>query len=216
VAYKENCAAACIESDMIHRAEELLAQIEPEHPTASVYNLLGQVAALKGERVRAEISYTMGLERDPGNPDITVNLALLHRERGQHEAARDLLLSLLAERPNHLRAAVLLQRLRDERERRLSCATCGREWWVPKELSPQPALRIRGEPPSDAPAGRCPSCRNLYCVGCASAHVREMRFHCPDCDEALKLSEDSLKWLLARALQRPAEGTATPPAGVSP
>ncbi len=65
-AYKENCAAACIELDMVHRAEELLAQVEPEHPSASVYNLLGQVAALKGERARAELAYSAGLEREPG------------------------------------------------------------------------------------------------------------------------------------------------------
>jgi len=201
--YKQNCAAACIETDMVHRAEELLAQIEPDHPTASVYNLLGQVAALKGERARAELSYTMALERDPGNPDITVNLAILQRERGHNDAARDLLLALLARSPGHPRATGLLQRIRDEKEHRLSCAVCGREWWVPRELSAQPALRVRGEPPADAPAGRCPRCGKLYCVGCASAYVRELRFYCPDCGETLKLSEDALKWLLARALEKP-------------
>jgi hypothetical protein len=32
-----------------------------------------------------------------------------------------------------------------------------------------------------------------------------MRFFCPDDGEHLKLSEDSLKWLLARALDAPPE-----------
>ena len=199
-AYKENCAAACIELDMVHRAEELLAQVEPDHPTASVYNLLGQVAALKGERARAELSYSEGLRRDPGNPDITVNLALLLRERGRHADARDLLLSLLSEHPGHARARSLLDRIRAEREERIVCAVCGREWWAPRDLPPQSPLRVRGEPPADAPAGRCPACRKVYCVGCASAHLREMRFYCPDDGEFLRLSDDSLKWLLARAL----------------
>jgi len=198
--YKENCAAACIELDMVHRAEELLAQIEPEHPSASVYNLLGQVAALKGERARAEVAFSAGLERDPGNPDISVNLAGLHRERGKHDAARDLLLSVLSSHPGHARARSLLDRIRAEREQKIQCATCGREWWVPRDLPPQPALRVRGEPPADAPAGRCPACAKVYCVGCAAAHLREMRFYCPDDGEYLKLSEDSLKWLLARAI----------------
>jgi tetratricopeptide (TPR) repeat protein len=198
--YKENCAAACIELDMVHRAEELLAQIEPEHPSASVYNLLGQVAVLKGERARAEAAFSAGLEREPANPDIAVNLALLHRERGRHDQARDLLLSVLSRHPGHARARSLLDRIRAEREQRFQCAACGREWWAPKDLPPQPALRVRGEPPAEAPAGRCPACAKVYCVGCAQAHLREMRFFCPDDGEYLKLSEDSLKWLLARAI----------------
>ena len=198
--YKENCAAACIEVDMIHRAEELLAQVEPEHPSPSVYNLLGSVAVLKGERARAEAAYNAGLALDRGNADIAVNLALLHRERGNHEKAKDLLLGVLSAKPGHARARQLLSRIRDEHERRLACAVCGREWWVAKDLPPQPALRIRGEPPAEAPAGRCPTCGKVYCVSCASAHVREMRFYCPDCGDFLKLSEDALKWLLARAL----------------
>ena len=200
--YKENCAAACIEVDMVHRAEELLAQVEPEHPSASVYNLLGNVAVLKGERARAEEAYLAGLARDPGNPDLSVNLAMLSRERGNFDRARDLLLSVLSTTPGHARARQLLDRIRDERERKLVCDGCGREWWVPKDLPPQPAIRIRGEPPAEAPAGRCPKCQKLYCVACASAHVREMRFFCPDDDEYLKLSEDALKWLLARFVER--------------
>jgi tetratricopeptide (TPR) repeat protein len=201
-AYKENCAAACIEIDMVHRAEELLAQIEPDHPSASVYNLLGQVAALKGERARAELAFSEGLRRDPGNPDLTANLAIILRERGNYEGAKELLTTLLAaRRGGHERAAALLARMREERERRFVCASCGREWWAPKVLAPQPALRIRGEPPAEAPGGRCPRCERIYCVGCASANVRDMRFVCPHDEEFLKLSDDALKWLLRRALE---------------
>ncbi|HET6487763.1 MAG TPA: tetratricopeptide repeat protein, partial [Spirochaetia bacterium] len=69
---KENCAAACLQLDMVHRAEELLAQIEPEHPSASVYNLLGNVAVLKGETARGEVAYRTGLELDPENRDLSV------------------------------------------------------------------------------------------------------------------------------------------------
>ncbi|MGA2480469.1 MAG: tetratricopeptide repeat protein [Spirochaetia bacterium] len=198
--YKENCAAACLEVDMIHRAEELLSQVEPGHPSPSVYNLLGNVAVLKGERARAEAAYNAGLALDRGNADLAVNLALLHRERGNHVKAKELLLDVLVATPGHARARKLLDRIRDEREKMISCAVCGRQWWVERDLPPQPPLRIRGEPPAEAPAGRCPHCGKVYCVSCASAHVREMRFFCPDCNETLKLSEDSLKWLLARAL----------------
>jgi predicted RNA-binding Zn-ribbon protein involved in translation (DUF1610 family) len=109
-------------------------------------------------------------------------------------------LSFLSRHPGHARVKPLLERIRAEHEERLSCATCGREWWVPRELPPQPSIRIRGEPPADAPAGRCPQCGKIYCVGCASAHLRDMRFVCPDCGELLKLNEDSLKWLLAKSI----------------
>jgi predicted Zn-dependent protease len=206
--YPVNCAAACIGLDMVHRAEELLAQVEPAHPSAEIYNLLGQVAALKGERARAELAYGQGLALSPGDPDITMNLVQLHRERGNHDAARDLLVSLLEARPHDARARSALERLHDERDVRISCAACGRAWWAPKSLPPQPGIRVRGEPPAEAPAGLCPRCGKVYCVGCASAHLRDMRFHCPDCDVPLKLSTDALNWLLARAI----EGPQRPPA----
>ncbi len=126
---------------------------------------------------------------------------------GKHDAARDLLVSVLASHPGHARARSLLDRIRAERETRLACATCGREWWVPRDIPPQPALRIRGEPPADAPAGRCPACAKVYCVGCAAAHLREMRFFCPGDGEFLKLSEDALKWLLRKAIERPSSSS---------
>jgi predicted Zn-dependent protease len=200
-AYKLNCAAACIEIDMIHRAEELLAQVEPDHPSPTVYNLLGQVAFMKGERARAEAAYSAGLAIDPDSADLVMNSALLYRERGNFTAARDGLLSYLSRHPGAARISALLDKIRAEHEERLSCAACGREWWVPRDLPPQPAIRIRGEPPADAPAGRCPHCGRIYCVGCASAHLRDMRFVCPDCDEQLKLNEDSLKWLLSQSIR---------------
>jgi tetratricopeptide (TPR) repeat protein len=214
--YKENCAAACIEIDMVHRAEELLAQVEPEHPSPSVYNLLGQVAALKGERARGEIAFGQGLALDPGNPDLTMNLALVLRDSGRHERAKALLLELLSAHPEHARAAELLRRIRDDHELRITCANCGREWWAPRSLPTQPSLRIRGDPPAEAPAGRCPRCAKVYCVGCASAHVRDMRFYCPDDGESLKLAEDTLKWLLSRALEAmPAPGAPSTPSAAS-
>ena len=212
-AYKENCAAACIEIDMVHRAEELLSQVEPEHPSASVYNMIGTVAALKGEPARAELAYTAGLGLEPGNPDIATNLALLRLERGDWQKARAMAADVLADAPNHPRARALLAKIRERYEQRLLCAGCGREWWTPKDLPPQPGLTVRGEPPADAPAGRCPVCKKVYCVGCASAHLRESRFFCPGCGEFLRLSDDSLRWLLVRRLEEEKQAL-SPPGGL--
>ncbi len=199
-AYKENCAAACIELDMVHRAEELLAQVEQERPSASVYNLLGNVAVLKGELIRAEMAYTAGLGLEAGNVDLKINLAMLHLQKNDYGKGKEMLEGVLASNPGHPRAVKALERARTQHETLISCAQCGRQWWAPKNLPSQPGLKVRGEPPGDAPAGRCPVCGKVYCVSCASAHVKEMRFVCATCGETLKLSEDSLKWLLARAI----------------
>jgi len=199
--YKENCAAACIEIDMVHRAEELLGQVEEEHPSASVYNLLGNVAVLKGELIRAEMAYTAGLRLEPRNADLQINLAMLHLQKNEYGKAKEVLQSVLASTPGHPRATRVLERARAQRETLISCAQCGRQWWAPKDLPSQPGLKIRGEPPGDAPAGRCPICGRVSCVACASAHIRDMHFFCEYCGENLKLSEDSLKWLLARAIE---------------
>ena len=215
--YKENCAAECIQIDMVHRAEELLGQVEPARPSPSVYSLLGNVAVLKGESARAELAFTAGLGLDPDDPDLKVSLAQLHSERGRHEKAKSLLESALAVPPWHPRARQgreralqALDRLRAEREQRLACSACGREWWAPRDLPPQPGFRVRGEPPGEAPAGMCPKCGKLFCVRCASEHVREdLRLQCPDCGEPLKLSTDALKWLLARSLEG-ASGPSSP------
>jgi tetratricopeptide (TPR) repeat protein len=210
-AYKENCAAACIELDMVHRAEELLVQVEEVHPSASVYNLLGNVAVLKGELIRAEMAYTAGLGLEADNADLKINLAMLSLQRNDYAKARDLLESVITASPGHSRALRVLERARTQHETLISCAQCGRQWWAPRDLPSQPGLKVRGEPPGDAPAGRCPHCGKVFCVSCASAHVKDMRFVCADCGETLKLSEDSLKWLLARAIDAaPPPPTSTP------
>jgi len=155
---------------------------------------------LKGELIRAEMAFSAGLRLDPRNTDLTINLAMLHLQKNDYGKAKAMLEGVLAETPGHPRALRVLERARAQRETLISCAQCGRQWWAPKDLRSQPGLKIRGEPPGDAPAGRCPTCGRVYCVQCASAHIRDMRFFCGICGENLKLSEDTLKWLLARAV----------------
>jgi len=167
-----------------------------------VYNLIGNVAALRGERHRAELAWATGLSLDPGNPDIRANLAAQHLEHGSWQRSRELVDEVLRDRPDHDHARRLAERIRAQHERSLACSGCGRTWWVPRELGPQPSLTIRGEPPGEAPAGRCVNCGRLYCVACASAHVVESRLTCAACGGQLRLSDDALRWLLASALPR--------------
>ena len=181
-AYKENCAAACIELDMIHRAEELLAQVEPEHPSPSVYNLLGNVAILKGERARAEARLQcracpgQGQSRSCREPRAAAQRPWQPREGEGADARRA---------RGHTRSRAgpsLLERIRDEHEKKLACASCGRSGGSRRPASAA-APEHQRRAAAQAPAGRCPHCGKVYCVSCASAHVREMRFFCPDCNE---------------------------------
>lgn len=198
--YRENCASACLEIDMVHRAEELLYQCREEAPSASVYNLLGNAAARKGERQRAELAYVAGLNIDPDHPDLNTNLAALCLERGDLRSARSLAQRVLAADPGRARAAEILRRAADGLERNIDCAACGRRWRVPRDLPAQPSFSVHGEPPGDAPAGRCGKCGKVLCVACAASRVRDGRFLCPDCGEPLRLSDDGLRWLLSRSI----------------
>ncbi len=195
--YKENCASACLEVDMVHRAEELLSILQQSAPSVSVYNLLGTTAVRKGEYQRAELAYAAGLVLEPANPEISASLAMLHLERGRYPMARELLEEVLARHPGHAGTVALVERLRARYEIQLDCSVCGRKWWVPKDLPLQAPLTVKGELPGEAPAGRCPKCGKLYCISCASARLIDMRFHCADCAEPLKLSDNGLRYLVS-------------------
>ena len=111
VEYAENAASACIELDRILRAEELLGRLLETSPTASVYNLTGNLAALKGEYARAELSYRQALSLEPGNSEVSLNLASLYLATGDIAKARALAEEVLGREPRAARALGLLQRL---------------------------------------------------------------------------------------------------------
>jgi len=222
----ENLAAACLECDLVSRSEELLARVMEIAPSVSVLNRIGNLARLKGEYPRAEVSYRQAIEIDPDNLDMRLNLAELYLDRLKYTDARRLAQEVLARRelprspgpvtdappaaalgasdaasPVSLRAVRLLERLRRMTEVRFSCATCGKEWWAPRQVEEYGVLRLQGEPPGDSPAGQCPSCGSVYCVSCAKERVRDNRFVCPKCGENLKLSDDHLKYLVLQSLE---------------
>ena len=186
---------------MILRAEELLTRLLDGAPSPSVYNKVGILAGLKREHARAEAAFQEGLKLDPADRDLQLNLAALHLEREDYHRAREALERLLGQDPVFPGALRLQARLRAKYEVRHSCDTCGREWWTPREVPPQPALRIRGEPPGEAPAGRCETCGRVYCVACAEQHLEEGRFICPHDGKPLRFADERLKYLLRGYLQ---------------
>jgi tetratricopeptide (TPR) repeat protein len=194
--YMQNCAACCIELDMIMRAEELLNNLLEEQESASLYNLTGNLAFVTGELERARLAYLEGLKLEEDNREIKLNLLSLFIETDKGEKAGELLAEMRGWADPPERCAHLQDRFQERFEELLECSACGRQWRVPKKLPPQPAFTIRGEPPGEAPAGRCEQCGRVYCVACASEWVEDGRLMCPECNNRLRLNDDSLKYLL--------------------
>jgi tetratricopeptide (TPR) repeat protein len=194
--YMQNCAACCIELDMIMRAEELLNNLLEEQESAILYNLTGNLAVVTGELERARLAYLEGLKLEEDNREIKLNLLCLYIQTDKVEEARKLLAEMEGWENPPERYEQLQDRFRERFEELLECAGCGRQWRVPKRLPPQPSFTIRGEPPGEAPAGRCERCKRLYCIACASEWVEDGRLMCPECHTRLRLNDDSVKYLM--------------------
>jgi Flp pilus assembly protein TadD len=192
-----NCAAACIEADRILHAEEILTQLLQEKADARVSNLMGHAAQLKGELLRAEAAYIQALELEPDNQEIALNLATVQVQRRQFIEARSTLKKYLRD-SNHPRVIALNESVVEATEIVIQCKLCDRRWSADRRMVEQPRLKLSGELPDESPAGRCPECDEVYCIGCAKASLKDGRFFCPDCGVALKLSDNHLRCIVTR------------------
>jgi tetratricopeptide (TPR) repeat protein len=211
--YLENCARVCLEQDLVLRAEECLARLLETRPTPAAYALMGSAAAIRLQYDRAEASFREGLRLDPVNADLLASLVGLLVARGDYGGARgaaDLLDRAAAASPDALAKAIRArEKVRARFEERIRCNACSREWWVPRELEAQPALRARGDPPDNAPVGSCPECGGVYCAACAKASVVGSRFTCPACSVPLKMTDPRLAFLFRQSVDA-AGGSAAP------
>ncbi len=196
VSYLENCASACIKNDMISRAEELAVKLLDLTGSPSAYNIIGTVARIKGEYRRAEMSFLEGLRIEKDNEVLKLSLAELYLKRLDVEKALRLTEEILDKNSASHTARTLLNNIHKRYMKELSCSICGKNWRVPTNITPQPSLRVIGDVPDEAPAGRCNSCGRIYCVKCASGYIKGKRFTCPGCGEYLKFPDDSLRYLL--------------------
>ena len=192
-----NCAAACIESDRVLRAEEILGRILEDEHDSGAYNLMGNAALIKGEYARADAAYNEALKADPSNKDAAINLACLQVDRSNYEDARTTIEKHLSETESP-RLTAVKEKVRQETELEIVCCRCERMWKVDKNIADQPPLRLRGELPDESPAGQCPQCGKVFCISCAKATLAEGRFQCMDCGVSLKLSSEHLKMIVAR------------------
>lgn len=204
--YKENLASALIKQDYILAAEEILSSLMEEHLTSSTLEMVAQVAFRKGEYKRADASFIEAIKLEPMNFRILLNYGDFLYTRLDYKGAGALADKVLTEsdkegagtrKKESDDARALLAKIKTALNDKYECSSCGREWWVPKNISVIDVVRLHGEPNGESPAGKCKVCGKVYCVECAMNHIRESRFVCPDCDEYLKLSENYLKYLAA-------------------
>ena len=198
--YRMNCAAACLKVDMISRAEELYQDILEDAEDPFAMTGIGNCAWMKSEFLRAETAYTEAIRLEPGNPEAHENLIeLLITRRKFHEAAEAIGTAENTLSELSRRFLLLKERFQDAAFDTYRCACCGREWREAKSSDPVPPLRLHGEPPPEAPAGKCEKCGRVYCVACASERLDNSRFIC-ECGGGLKLNDPALRRIILREL----------------
>jgi hypothetical protein len=81
--------------------------------------------------------------------------------------------------------------------RKISCHKCNQNWFVPKNLTEGAKLTLKAMPPDNLPAGICPECNKIFCIGCAKEKLQDDgRFACLECGTNLKLQDSGIVYLL--------------------
>ncbi|HOX48154.1 MAG TPA: tetratricopeptide repeat protein [Spirochaetales bacterium] len=202
--YQTNLAAAYLELERFGDAEERLRRALDLGPEPRAYLLAGNLGAVYGDRIRAEAAYRLGLELAPGDSALLFALGRSYLSGGKSAKAEECRARLADVDAG--RAARLGEEILEATTVRTACASCGRVWRSPRVLPAQSAASIRAMPPDDSPAGACPTCGRVFCIACRKGHLAENRFTCPSCGEALKLSDDRLRYLVREHLRRARAG----------
>ncbi len=193
-----DCAANCLERDVINEADDLLSRAFESTTNERMYQLVSVLAGIKGEYTRAEVALLQGLEEFPDSPLLLYELSGVYVMTGKLEKAGKIA-DRLDKTGQPEKAALVREEVREAGTNKLVCSSCGREWRVPRDIPPQGSLKLRAQPPEDLPAGTCPECRDTVCIGCAKEHLGEDgRFRCAKCGVPLKLIDQNVLWLLGQ------------------
>jgi tetratricopeptide (TPR) repeat protein len=198
--YLCNRASCLIEEGLYGEADELLSQAHGIAPSPGILELIAYVASKKGEYQRAEAACTAALEMDPHHLGSLLSLGWIYAAAGRWEEMNDLIRrldELAVSGDAAVRRDELRTRYEDALTRLIPCASCGRQWRVPRDPAPAPPIRLFAIPPDDYPAGTCPECGKTYCIGCAKQNLdKDGRFLCPVCGKSLKLMNEGLKKII--------------------
>ena len=193
-----DCAANCLERDLISEADDLLSRAFESTTNDRMYQLIAVLAGKKGEYARAEIALIQGLEEFPDNPLLLHELSGVYIMTGKLDKAHTIA-DRLEKAGHRQKAEALRKEIHEAGTNKIVCSSCGREWRVPRDIPPQGSLTVHAMPPDDLPAGTCPDCRDTVCIGCAKEHLGEDgRFRCKQCGVPLKLIDQNVLWLLGQ------------------
>jgi len=197
--YETNLASVYLELDRYGDAEERIRKALDSGGSARTYLIAGDLGMAFGDRIRAEAAYRVGLESAPEDSALLMALGRCYLAGNEKQKAAGCADSL--EKLGDPRAAKLRAEILDATTELLRCAGCGRTWRVPKEIPAQSGESIRAMPPDESPAGICPRCGRIYCIGCRKNDLVDNRFVCPECGETLKLSDNRLRYLVREYLK---------------
>lgn len=199
--YILNLASVLCRLEQFSEAEGLLVQIYDKNPSPDVHLFLGDIVARRAEWARAEVIFVNGLEKHPREKSLLLALGGLYLYWHKYDKARAVMDTIVKAGLSG-ECGDFIERVRGLTEEKLVCAGCGRSWWVPAKLDDQGPLKLRGELPENVPAGKCPECSSVYCVGCGKKHLQDGRFQCSGCKAGLTLDDHRIRFILREYLDQ--------------
>jgi tetratricopeptide (TPR) repeat protein len=200
VEYLCNRASCLMEIKLYGEADDILTRANQKAPNPVLLEMISYVTAKKGDYPRAEQACNAALKIDPNHAPSLVSLGWIYIAQGKKTEAIDILRRLDKMNLNNS-SAKSTEELRSHMQKlfymAIECASCTRNWIVPRECMPAPTIRLHAKPPDELPAGTCLDCGKTYCIGCAKEHLDSSgRFVCPTCGRKLKLINEGLKQIV--------------------
>ena len=193
-------ADLCVKTEKISQAENLLARLFMTEPSPKASRIMACIATKKGDYYRAELALRQGIENSTQeNEDfilLKIDLANLYLLTNKTFLSQEIAKELKPFSENPL-VQEFIETLNEKTMRKLSCCKCNINWFVPKNLSDGAKLTLKAMPPDNLPAGICPECGKIFCIGCAKEKLQDDgRFVCLDCGVNLKLQDSGIVYLL--------------------
>ena len=193
-------ADLCVKTEKISQAENLLARLFTNEPSPKASRIMACIATKKGDYYRAELALRQGIENCYPNDSnlilLKIDLANLYLLTNKTALSQEIAKELKPFENNPL-VQDFFENLNDKTMRKLSCCKCSENWFVPKNLTEGTKLTLKAMPPDNLPAGICPECGKIFCIGCAKEKLQDDgRFTCLECGTNLKLQDSGIVYLL--------------------
>jgi len=188
------------ESGHLGKLDNILSKLLEFHPQNTEYLLdMAELSWSLGDWPRGELAINLIQGIQPGHEGALRSLVRHYLQRARFDKASQVLEKAKIANTEADWTGLEEQILRATHDR-LQCASCSQHWFIPKNFPDPGTLRLVGEPPGKAPAGKSPVTGKVYCVNCAQIHLLEGRFICPESGEPLVLDK-TLVYLLKRFLE---------------